>query len=593
MAGTTTRTRYPDWPEDYARRYRAQGLWRDETLCDVLRARAAAHGDRLALVAGETRLTYGELAARVDALAAGLHRTGIRRGDHVVVHLPNGAEFVETFFALLRLGAVAVLALPAHRRTEIAQFCGHTGAVAYIVADKHLGFDYRALAAEIAADLPALRHVIVAGEPGPVGESHGFVRLDALYSAAGNLADGEDAAAALPDPPVASDVALLQLSGGSTGVPKLIPRRHEDYLCAIRESLDACPLDASSVFLGALPVAHNFPFVSPGILGAFHAGATVVLAHVPSPDVVFALIEAERVTITSAVPPLALSWLAAAASTDRDLSTLEVLQIGGAACGTDLARRVGPELGATLQQVFGMAEGLINYTRLDDPHEVIVATQGRPCSAADEIRIVDDAGAPVPDGAPGHLLTRGPYTIRGYFEPARGDGGAADPSVPGSGSPADPNRTAFTDDGFYRTGDLAVLRPDGNLAVVGRAKEQINRGGEKVSPDEVEGRLLAHPGIHDAAVVAVPDDALGERTCAFVIPRRAQAGPAHTRPAQESDVPALGPRDVTRYLRRDGLAAYKIPDLVEIVDEFPVIGVGKISRAQLRRALAESRRAGE
>ncbi|GAA4821183.1 (2,3-dihydroxybenzoyl)adenylate synthase [Tomitella cavernea] len=589
MAGTTTRSRYPDWPEDYARSYRAQGLWRDETLCDVLSTRAAAHGDRLALVAGGTRLTYDELAARVDGLAAGLHRTGIRRGDHVVVHLPNGAAFVETFFALLRLGAVAVLALPAHRRTEIVQFCGHTGAVAYIVADKHLGFDYRALAAEVSADLPALRHVIVAGEPGEVGGSHGFHRLGDLYDRPGDSTDADP----LPEPPVASDVALLQLSGGSTGVPKLIPRRHEDYLCAIRESLDACPLDARSVFLGALPVAHNFPFVSPGILGAFHAGATVVLAHVPSPDVVFALIESERVTITSAVPPLALSWLAAAASTRHDLSSLEVLQIGGAACGTDLARRVGPELDATLQQVFGMAEGLINYTRLDDPHEVIVATQGRPCSAADEIRIVDDAGDPVPDGTPGHLLTRGPYTIRGYFEPAHGDGGAGDPSVPGSGSPTDPNRTAFTDDGFYRTGDLAVLRPDGNLAVVGRIKEQINRGGEKISPDEVEGRLLAHPGIHDAAVVAVPDDALGERTCAFVIPRRTQAGPEQGGPERGDGAPPLGPRDVTRYLRRDGLAAYKIPDLVKIVDEFPVIGIGKISRVQLRRALAESRCAGE
>ncbi|QDQ98412.1 (2,3-dihydroxybenzoyl)adenylate synthase [Tomitella fengzijianii] len=583
MAGTTTRPRYPDWPGEYADRYRAEGLWRDETLCDVLSARAAEHGDRLALVAGETRLSYGDLAARVDRLAAGLQRTGIRRGDHVVVQLPNGAEFVETFFALLRLGAIAVLALPAHRRTEIAQFCAHTDAVAYIVADKHLGFDYRGLAAEISADLPRLRHVIVAGEPGRVGESHGFQRLDALYPPV----DAGTAADALPSPPAASDVALLQLSGGSTGVPKLIPRRHEDYLCAIRESLDACPLDARSVFLGALPVAHNFPFVSPGILGAFHAGATVVLAHVPSPDVVFALIEAERVTITSAVPPLALTWLAAAASTDRDLSSLEVLQIGGAACGTELARRVGPELGATVQQVFGMAEGLINYTRLDDPQDVLVGTQGRPCSAADEIRIVDDAGSPVPQGSPGQLLTRGPYTVRGYFEPVRGDGGAADPSVPGSGSPADPNLTSFTDDGFYRTGDLAVLRPDGNLVVVGRAKEQINRGGEKISPDEVEGRLLAHPGIHDAAVVAVPDDALGERTCAFVIPRHGAP-----EPSQEDGTPPLAPRDVTRYLRRDGLAAYKIPDLVEIVDEFPVIGVGKISRAQLRRALAESRAAG-
>lgn len=545
---------YPAWPADLAARYRHQGHWRAETFWDVLRDRAERHGERTAVVSGGVRLTYRRLAERSEALAAGLHALGIRRGDHVVVQLPNSAGMIEAYFALMRIGAVAVLALPAHRRTEILQFTELTEAVAYIVPRRHMGFDHRGLAREAADRCPSLQHVIVAGD---AGEDRGGVRFHAiaeLYADPGAEPDG------LPAPPRPCDVALLQLSGGSTGVPKLIARRHEDYLCAVRSSLDACPLGPESVFLAALPAAHNFPLVSPGILGALHAGATVVMATAPSPDVVFALIEHEGVTITAAVPPLALNWLDAATGTSRDLSSLEVLQVGGAACADDLARRVRPELGATLQQVFGMAEGLINYTRLDDPENVMRETQGRPCCDGDEVRIVDDAGRDVERGRPGHLLARGPYTIRGYFIPRGGE--APDPA-------------AFTEDGYYRTGDLAILRDDGNLVVVGRATEQINRGGEKVSPEEVEGRLLTHPEIHDACVVAVADPDVGERTCAFVIPRAGSA---------------LEPRAVPAYLRREGLAAFKIPDLVEVVEQFPAIGVGKTGRAQLRRALAETLR---
>lgn len=549
---------YPAWPADVAARYRRQGYWRAETFCDVLRDRAERHGERTAIVAGDARLTYRNLAERSDALAAGLHGLGIRRGDHVVVQLPNGPELIEAYFALMRIGAVAVLALPAHRRTEILQFHELTEAVAYIVPRRHMGFDHRALAREAAERCPSLEHVIVAGDPGDGCDGARFHGMADLY--ADLYADVHAGPGGLPTPPQPSDVALLQLSGGSTGVPKLIPRRHEDYLCAVRSSLDACPLGPESVFLAALPAAHNFPLVSPGILGALYAGATTVLAPAPSPDVVFRLIESERVTITSAVPPLALNWLDAAARTRRDLSSLQVLQVGGAACAADLARRVGPELGATVQQVFGMAEGLINYTRCDDPEDALLHTQGRPCCDADEVRIVDDADRDVPRGQPGHLLARGPYTIRGYFVPRGGE--APDPA-------------AFTTDGYYRTGDLARLREDGNLVVVGRATEQINRGGEKVSPEEVEDRLLAHPDVHDASVVAVADPDVGERTCAFVIPR---AG------AQ------LEPRAVPAYLRGEGLAGFKIPDLVEVVDDFPVIGVGKTGRAQLRRALADTLR---
>lgn len=526
----------PTWPEEFATRYRQAGYWRGETFGRMLRERAQHHGERTAIVAGNQRLSYRELDARVDQLAAGFHALGIKPRDRVVVQLVNIAAFYEVIFALFRLGALPVFALPAHRSSEINYFCSFTEAVAYIIPDKHAGFDYRTLAAQVREAVPTLRHVIVAGDAGP------FTPLSELYASP----------AELPEGPRPSDVAFFQLSGGSTGVPKLIPRTHDDYIYSLRGSVEICQLDGSSVYLCALPAAHNFPLSSPGVLGTFYAGGTAVLALNPSPDEVFPLIARERVTITAVVPPLAMIWLEAARARRHDLSSLRVLQVGGAKFSAEAAQRVRPTLGCTLQQVFGMAEGLVNYTRLDDPEELIVTTQGRPISAADEIRVVDEDGHDVAPGETGQLLTRGPYTIRGYYKAEAH------------------NARAFTADGFYCTGDLVRVTPEGYLVVEGRAKDQINRGGDKVAAEEVENHLLAHPAVHDAAVVAMPDPFLGERTCAFIIPR-------------EAPPPAAA---LTAFLRERGLAAFKIPDRVEFVDAFPQTGVGKVSKKALREALS-------
>ncbi|MCX4849676.1 (2,3-dihydroxybenzoyl)adenylate synthase [Streptomyces sp. NBC_00893] len=530
----------PTWPSDFAERYRAAGWWRGETFGSMLRERAEAHPDRIAVVdpVAGTRWSYAELDRRADRLAAGLLARNITKGDRVVVQLPNVAEFFEVVFALFRIGALPVFALPAHRETEISYFCEFTEAVAYVVAAEHGGYDYRELAARTRAAVPALRHVFVArGEPG---------EFEALSDVA---EDPVGYGAPRPD-----DLAFLQLSGGSTGVPKLIPRTHDDYIYSLRGSNEICGVDENSVYLCALPAAHNFPLSSPGSLGTLYAGGRVVLCPQPSPEVAFPLIERERVTLTGLVPPLALLWTQAATATPHDLSSLDVLLVGGAKFSEEAARRVRPALGCTLQQVFGMAEGLVNYTRLDDPVEVIVTTQGRPISPDDEILVVDDEDQEVAPGETGHLLTRGPYTIRGYWRAP------------------EHNARSFTEDGFYRTGDVVRTTPSGHIVVEGRAKDQINRGGEKIAAEEVENHILAHPFVHDANVVAEPDPYLGERTCAYVI-LRPGAGP-------------LKPVDIKRFVRERDLAAYKVPDRVEFVDTFPQTGVGKISKKALRTAAA-------
>lgn len=524
------------WPDDLAALYRAKGYWRGETFSQLLRDRVEATPDAVAVVGMDQRWTYGELLEKAETAAAGFLALGLKPGDRVVVQLPNLPEFLSVIFGLFRARLIPVYALPAHRSTEIVHLLRRAEASAYVVADRHEGFDYRVLARAVQAEVPELRHVVV------VGEAEEFASFDAFRADPAFLPT-EDA-----DP---SDVAFLQISGGSTGLSKLIPRTHDDYLYSVRESAVISKLSASSVYLTALPAAHNFPMSSPGYLGALYVGATVVMSPSPSPDACFPLIEREGVTITGLVPPLALLWMQAAAKKTHDLSSLQVLLVGGAKFLPEAARRVRTELGCTLQQVFGMAEGLVNYTRLDDPESLIVETQGRPISPHDEILIVDDAGAPVAEGEPGNLLTRGPYTIRAYHNEEAA------------------NARSFTEDGFYRTGDVVRRTPEGYLVVMGRATDHINRAGEKISAEEVEDHLLAHPSVFDAAVVSVPDDYLGERICAFIIPNGA------------------APRGVElkAWMRKRDIADFKVPDQIVFVEDFAVTAVGKVSRRELRAAL--------
>jgi 2,3-dihydroxybenzoate-AMP ligase len=526
---------FTPWPEEFAERYRAAGYWTSTSLGQMLRNSSERFGERTALVGSSRRVSYAALDRRADELCEGFASLGVRARDRVIVQLPNEPEFVEVCFALFRLGAIPVFALPSHRLNELRAFALATQAVAYVTSDAKSGYDYPALARRLREAAPHLQHLIVSGD------TEDLIELSSLARPAISREE-----------PDSSEAALLQLSGGSTSVPKLIPRTHADYLYSVRRSAEICRLDETCVYLCALPAAHNFPFSSPGILGVLHAGGTVVFAPRPSPDAAFELIRREGVTMTALVPPLVALWLQAAATRRASLASLRVLQVGGAKLGAELARRVEPELGARLQQVYGMAEGLVCYTRFDDPEELVLETQGRPMCPDDELRIVDSNGNDVPEGEPGELWTRGPYTIRGYYD-AEGT-----------------HRASFSSDGHYRTGDVVRRLPSGHLVVEGRIKDLINRGGEKVSAEEIEGHLLAHPDITDAIVVAAPDRYLGEIACAFVIRTRDD----------------LTTKQVLDFLRARELASYKLPDRMRFIAEFPSTGVGKVHRRTLRERLA-------
>jgi 2,3-dihydroxybenzoate-AMP ligase len=533
------------WPEEAAERYRQKGYWRGETLGGLLRQWAAHYGERTAVSGDGVTMTYAELDAAADRLAFGLRRLGIGKDDRIVVHLPNIVEFAPVSFALWRLGALPIYALPAHREAEIGYFAAHSEAVAYIACASFGGCDHKGLAEAAREAAPSLRHVLFLGDGGDAD-------LRELMSVP--VGPDEARASADADPPDPSDVALFLLSGGTTGLPKLIARTHDDYAYNFRASAELCGLSAETVYLAVLPAAHNFPLACPGMLGTFSVGGRVVMSCRPKAEDTFAVIEAEGVTITALVPTLVIRWLESPERSRFDIASLRVLQVGGARLNPEVARRVGPELGCTLQQVFGMGEGLLNYTRLDDPEEVVVGTQGRPMSPDDEVLVVDPDGVPAPEGQPGELLTRGPYTIRGYYRAE------------------EHNARAFTTDGFYRTGDVVRVDPAGNLIVEGRMKDLINRAGEKISAEEIENLLLGHSSVFNAAAVAMPDPILGEKACAYVVLR--------------PGAPPLTVESLREYLAGRGVARYKWPERIETVDALPVTKVGKVDKKALRDDIA-------
>ncbi|GII85523.1 2,3-dihydroxybenzoate-AMP ligase [Sphaerisporangium siamense] len=546
------------WPDAEVARFAAAGYWAGIPLGTLLRAAAdrAPHApaliDPLACQGTGLRLTHAELADRADVAAARLLDLGFAPGDRIVVQLGNSWEFVLLTLALLRAGIVPVMALPAHRRAELTYLAVHAEAVAIAVPDRIGDFDHQTLAHDLAADVRAATgaawHVLVAGDH----VAPGGIDLRALFAPSGDAAAARSRLDTIAPSP--RDTAVFLLSGGTTGLPKLIARTHDDYAYNARASAEVAGVTSGSVYLVSLPAGHNFPLACPGILGALLAGARVVMLPSPEPVRAFATIAAEGVTHTAVVPAVANRWLHHATDHGADaLRSLRVIQVGGARLADELAYRVEPVLGARLQQVFGMAEGLLNFTRLDDPQDVICTTQGRPLSAADEVRLVDENDDDVPEGEQGSLLTRGPYTPRGYYRAA------------------EQNTRAFTFDGWYRSGDICRRTPEGNLVVEGRDKDMINRGGEKISAEEVENLAYQSAAVRQVAAVAMPDPVLGERVCLYVVPHSAAT---------------VTLEEIRTMMESAGVARFKLPEHLVVVAELPATKVGKIDKKALRADIA-------
>jgi len=533
------------WPPEYARRYRERGYWEERSIPAALDASVERRPDKIALVHGPERITYRQLGERVSRLAAQFVRSGLKPLDRVVLQLHNAPEFLYAFFGLIRAGAIPVMALRAHRHTEVRHFIVSSGAAGYVIPDVLRDFDYRAMAEEMRAACPTLKRVFVAGAAGK-----GQISLGGLLDAPLTAAEVAQALAEVRLDP--AEAALMLLSGGTTSLSKLIPRTHDDYVYNAKQCGRLARFGEDTVLMPILPLGHNYNLASPGLMGALYHGGTVVLAPSGDAETVFPLIERERVTAVPAAVPLISAWLNSGVPEKHDLSSLRVVQNGGARLAPELRARLRERFRCTPQEIYGTAEGLICMVPLDGDDEAVLESSGIPVCDDDEIKVLGDDDREVPDGAPGELCVRGPYTIRGYY------------------NAPEKNREGFTADGFYRMGDI-VRKRGRQVYTEGRRKDIINRGGEKISCDEIENYIFAHPKVKAVTLVAMPDDTFGEKACAFVIPK-----PGET----------LGFAELIAFLKERRIASFKLPERLEIVTEFPTSPVGKILKRELREQIA-------
>lgn len=527
-----------EWPAEFAAMYREKGYWQDITLNQMLDQAVAQYGEDEAIIDGERRFTYRDIQENTDRLAAHFAHLGLKTGQRVVFQLPNTAEIAFALFALLKVGAIPVMSLPPHRETEIRHFVAHAEAVAYLFPDVYRGFDYRDMADKIKSESQTLEHLFVLGDAKP-----GQISISELLAT--EPPEGIDLSGLSM---AADDVALMLLSGGTTALPKLIPRTHNDYVLNCSASAPLGGLDNRETLLALLPIAHNYTLASPGLLGVLGQGGKVVIAPDVTPETIFPLIEKEKVNVVPAVVPVIIGWLNSDIPEQHDLSSLTVMTNGGIKLQPALRQRMEEKFGCRFQEIFGTAEGLLNFTRLDASEELRFTSSGMPACPDDEVKVVDEDGNEVPEGELGELIVRGPYTIRGYY------------------NAPEKNEEAFTAEGYYRMGDTVRMK-DGYIWCEGRLKDLINRGGEKISCDEVENLIVTNSKVKSVALVAMPDELFGEKACAYVI----------LQPGEE-----LGFEELKTFLLDRKIAKFKLPERLEVVEEFPLSPAGKILKRDLR-----------
>ncbi len=537
---------FTPWPEEAARQYVARGYWPGVPISDSLDHSVRDGPDRVAVVDDTTSLTYDELGCQARRLALALHRTGIQKGDRVIIQLPNRVEFVIACYGIIKAGAIPVMAIPQLRSKEISFLAGLTEAVAIIIPDEYRGFNYPQMVAELRPELPGLRHVIVAGGGVPPDS----LSLDRLLDTPLEKEYPPDLLEGLrPDP---NEAAIIYHTGGTTGLPKAVAHTHNSLWAFTWSFIVNEGWNSDSSTLVCVPAALE-AFVR-RITVCIRAGGKVVLRTGTKAQDILGAIEKEGLTDLLLPPALAADLLACPDLEKYDLSSLRQVYCGigpfTAEQVTELRQRLGC---ASVFRTYGSTEGLGLSVRRDDPPEVNYKYVGRPCCPDDDYRIVDEQGNEVPPEQEGELIARGPHIVRSYYRAGK------------------ENDQAFDGEGFFHTGDYAARDERGYIRITGRKKDWIRRGGQTIIPLEVEDLLQSHPKVDKVAVVAMPDPRLGERPCAYVIARPG---------------PALTLEELVEYLGGKGLARYKLPERLELVTQIPVTSHGKVEKRLLREDIA-------
>lgn len=524
-------------------KYLKAGVLTRETLADAFRASFTRHASRWALRGPGCDLRYAALDEMTDCIAAALLERGLNPLDRVIFQLRNSPELVLLLIACFKAGLIPVCTLAAHREHEIGYLGELSAARLHVVQGDDPKFDDVAFAHRMRARLPAMRWVVQAR--GDAREGATTVRE--LASSITLEAAREKLRSLVLDP---FQVALFQLSGGTTGVPKIIPRMHNEYLYNLRATIRAHDYSQDDVLFAPLPMMHNLNMAC-GYGPMLLAGGTVVIDDsVQTPDMVRTLQEYQP------------TWLLMGALTGRIQPALEsgdlrFTRLRGAICGAG-SPALSRLLGVRVRHVFGMTEGVIMFTQPHHPQEVLDTMVGQPVSEFDQVRLfVSGTEQEITEpGIEGECAFSGPYTIHGYYKAE------------------ERNRQTFTSTGMYRSGDLMLFHDiDGQryYQFRGRTKDLVSRGGEKINCEEVETLVLRHPAVADVMVIALPDPDYGERACAVLIARPGGSAP---------DVSALG-----AFLQVQGLAKFKWPERVEVLDQFPTTSSGKKSKVLLKELI--------
>jgi non-ribosomal peptide synthetase component E (peptide arylation enzyme) len=536
--------------QDMIDRYSAAGYWGSMTLADHLDHHAAFTPDREAVVDALGRTTFGELKLATDRIAMAMLEMGVKPGDRVGLQTPNWIEYFYVRLACAKMGAIPVPLIFNVREHEIETALADSRATAFFFCTHFHGFDYVEMVERLRPRLPGIHHWVAMAGP----KVEGMANLAQMLN--DPIEERHPLGYLLTFHPGANDIDILMSTSGSTGKPKLVLRTPNVFLTLGHHIVERARLSADDVVLAVAPINQGTGY-SVAMVAALIAGSRNVLLDRFDPDAALDLIEQERVTVAVGVPTHMIKMMNSARIGEVDLSSLRLFYHAGAPLAPEVAAEFARKCGCRIMEAYGALDGGTPvHTIYDDPPAKVFNTVGKACAGM-ELKIIDEKGDSLPPDAEGEVVYRGPNCAVGLFD--------------------DPNHS-FDAEGWFHSGDLGVLDAEGYLRIVGRKKNIIIRGGQNISPREIEDVLIGHPKVVDVAVVKMPDPVFGERACAFVVPRPGQT---------------LTVGDCLEYLVSHNFATYKVPERVENVAAFPLLPNGKVDRKQLEgaivRLLAESR----